>query len=91
MESAEGQGHADHWDNGHLARWRKRWVSSISTGGTPVVPVAFPNGRDARCPSRAPPAGKGAKRLFNASSVKVEVMVGCREKTLCVKFIYDWR
>ena len=38
-----------------------------------------------------PPAGKGTKRLFNASSVKVEVMVGCREKTLCVKFIYDWR
>ena len=38
-----------------------------------------------------PTAGKGAKRRFNASSVKVEVMVGCREKTLCVKFIYDWR
>ena len=42
-------------------------------------------------PPPAPNAGKGARWRFAAPGANGGVKGGCRRKTLCVKFIYDWR
>ena len=65
-----------------------------ATGGTPVVPVvqkgSLMSGFEKPPPS-APTAVKGARWRFDAPGANGGVKGGCRRKTLCVKFIYDWR
>ena len=69
-----------------------------ATGETPVVPVVcrrMPKGAlmsgFEKPPPSAPNAVKGARWRFDAPGANGGVKGGCRRKTLCVKFIYDWR
>ena len=69
----------------------------FATGGTPVVPVAHrmpigaPMSGFEKPPKPAPNVEKGARWRFDAPGANGGVKGGCRRKTLCVKFIYDWR